>query len=60
MSPRRVFIARAPERAVDPFELICPYCGWEGTQATFDAHMNAFCPECERPVQLKRLYDRRK
>ncbi len=38
------------------FELICPYCGWEGTDATFDAHMNPFCPECEKPLQLKEFY----
>lgn len=44
---------------MDTFTLICPYCGWEGTDATFDAHMNAFCPKCERPVQLKGLYKKR-
>lgn len=41
------------------YELICPFCEWEGTQAVFDAHMNAFCPECDRPVQPKALYKKK-
>ncbi len=41
------------------FELVCPYCGWEGTMPTFDAHMNPFCPMCERPVQFKDLFKKK-
>lgn len=37
------------------YELVCPYCEWEGRDADFDAHMNAFCPDCGRPVQFKDL-----
>lgn len=40
-------------------DLVCPYCDWEGTNPTFDAHMNPFCPQCGRPVQLKELYRKR-
>ncbi|MFQ5838877.1 MAG: hypothetical protein ACE5HJ_08895 [Thermoplasmata archaeon] len=41
------------------FELICPYCGWTGTDAAFDAHMNPFCPMCDRPVQLKQVSEKK-
>ncbi len=26
---------------------------------TFDAHMNPFCPMCERPVQFKDLFKKK-
>ncbi|MEE9173778.1 MAG: hypothetical protein V3U30_02240 [Thermoplasmata archaeon] len=37
-------------------DFICPFCDWEGTEPVTDAHMNAFCPECGRPVQFKAFY----
>ncbi|MFQ5918726.1 MAG: zinc ribbon domain-containing protein [Thermoplasmata archaeon] len=37
-------------------DFVCPFCDWEGTDPVTDAHMNAFCPKCGRPVQFKAFY----
>jgi phage FluMu protein Com len=29
-----------------PFQFRCRFCGWQGADATLDAHLNAFCPQC--------------
>lgn len=41
--------------AAAPPEFVCPFCAWEGTQPTLDAHANPWCPRCGRPVQFKAL-----
>lgn len=33
----------------------CPFCGWKGTQPTFDAHLNAWCPTCGKPAEFEEL-----
>lgn len=34
------------------YEYVCA-CGWEGTEPTFDAHFNAWCPRCGKPADFK-------
>lgn len=43
-----------------PFEFVCETCGWEGTDPTLDAHLNAFCPRCGRMAEFKEVVARRK
>jgi uncharacterized paraquat-inducible protein A len=34
------------------YEFACTSCGWQGTQPTLDAHLNAWCPTCGRPAEF--------
>ncbi len=41
------------------YDLICPFCKWEGTRPTMDPHGHPFCPACGKPVQFKEIWERR-
>jgi hypothetical protein len=36
------------------FEFECS-CGWRGTDPSFDAHLNAWCPRCGKPAEFSEL-----
>lgn len=37
------------------YEFECGSCGWKGTEPTFDAHLNPWCPTCGRPAEFAEI-----